>query len=127
MAENYESAALRHFDDADTLRANGRMDNAGHLVGFAAECAIKHQICSLQGRVHCPLLHFPEILIPARKLQGPRSGYTEMYKVLKGDIFKSWSVHRRYHETGNTDLSDLTQWFADTRRLFATAGLKVRK
>jgi hypothetical protein len=39
--ENYEDAAVRHYDDAKALRDSGRGDNAGHLIGFAAECAIK--------------------------------------------------------------------------------------
>ena len=127
MPENYESAALRHFEDAAALQASDKIDNAGHLVGFAAECAIKHRISSLRPGENTPQGHFPEILIAARKQLGPRSQYTGMYDVLKGDIFYGWNVNHRYYETGHTDPGELTKWFDATKRLFATAGLKVRK
>lgn len=127
MGQNYESAAARHFEDATTLQASGRIDNAGHLIGFAAECAIKHRISSLKPGVNSPQGHFPEILIAARKSLGSRSGYTAMFDVLRADIFRGWNVSRRYDDTGHTDPTDLAKWFETTRRLFATAGLKVRK
>jgi hypothetical protein len=59
VAEDYQSAALRHFEDATTLRISGRYDNAGHLIGFAAECAIKHRIMSLRPAPTLPLRTFP--------------------------------------------------------------------
>jgi len=88
LARDYESAAVRHFKDATALQASGRADNAAHLVGFAAECAIKHRICSLRPGIDVPHLHFPELLITARKHLGQRSGYTSMYDVIRGDIFR---------------------------------------
>ena len=127
MADNYESAAFRHFYDAAKLKTAGSIDNAGHLVGFAAECAIKYRISSLRTAVNCPHGHLPELLIAARKHFGQRSGYTAMYDVVKADIFKGWNVNLRYDATGHTDPVELIKWFEVTRRLFATAGLKVRK
>jgi hypothetical protein len=50
-----------------------------------------------------------------------------MYDILKGDIFRGWNVNRRYDETGMTAAADLAGWFTTTRRLFATAGIKVHK
>ena len=50
MPEDYASAAIRHFKDATALQSSGRLDNAGHLVGFAAECAIKHGISNLRSQ-----------------------------------------------------------------------------
>lgn len=126
MLENYDSAAMRHFEDATILRDSGRTDNAGHLIGFAAECAIKHRITSLRPMTNATHGHFPELLVAARKQLGPRSRYTPMYDVLKGDVFKDWHVNRRYEQTGGTNETELTSWFLATRRLFATAGLKVR-
>ena len=127
LAEDYESAASRHFEDATSLREAGRPDNAGHLIGFAAECAVKYRISSLRPGTNSPQGHFPEILIAARKHLGQRSSYTSMYDILKGDIFRGWHVNRRYDETGGTNLDDLEAWFKVTKRLFATAGLKVHK
>jgi hypothetical protein len=109
------------------LRESGRADNAGHLIGFAAECAIKYRITSLRPGQNSPYGHFPELLVAARKHLGPRSSYTSMYEILKADIFRGWDVNRRYLETGHTELAELTEWFDVTKRLFATARLKASK
>lgn len=42
--EFFYASALRHYKDAQILRAQGRYDNAVHLYGFAAECALKSLI-----------------------------------------------------------------------------------
>lgn len=127
IVEDYKSAAIRHFEDAMALRASGRIDNAGHLVGFAAECAIKFKILNLRPRNNSPHGHFPDLLIAARKHLGERANFSNMYNVLKGDVFANWNVNRRYYETGNTSEAELSMWLSTTKRLFATAGLKVRK
>jgi len=128
VAENYESAALRHFEDAAALQSSGRPDNAGHLIGFAAECAIKLRFESLRTAADAPHVHLPELVIAARKHFGARSKYTvSMFDVLKPDIFAGWNVNRRYHETGSTNNAELTEWFKVTKRLFATAGLRVKR
>ncbi len=127
MPEDYESAAVRHFEDATTLQSSGRTDNAGHLIGFAAECAIKLKILNLRPQNNSPHGHFPDLLIAARKHLGARANFSNMYDILKGDVFAGWNVNRRYYETGNTSNSELALWFSVTKRLFATARLKVRK
>ena len=127
LPEDYQSAAIRHFEDATALRASDRPDNAGHLIGFAAECAIKYRITSLRPGQNSPHGHFPEILVAARKHLGARSSYTSMYELLKADIFRGWDVNSRYQETGHTEQQELIKWFSVTKRLFATASLKVPK
>lgn len=123
--EDYRSAAVRHLADAKVLKDQGRPDNAGHLLGFAAECAIKYRIASLKPTADKPHGHLPEFLIVARKHLGPRSAYTTgMFDIIKGDIFKSWAVGRRYFVTGHTSQAELDEWFAVTTRLFASAGIK---
>lgn len=39
--ENYANAALRHWNDARLLERENSVENADHLYGFVAECAIK--------------------------------------------------------------------------------------
>lgn len=124
MPDDYEGAARRHMEDAVTLEAGGRLDNAGHLVGFAAECAIKWRIENLRPSATAVHGHFPDLLHAARKQLGPRSNYTGMYDLLKGDIFKGWSVNRRYEATGHTTAEEVAAWIQTTKRLFAAAGLK---
>ena len=125
--EKYDSAAIRHFEDAQLLRVSGKLDNAGHLVGFAAECAIKHQISSLKPGQLNSHGHLPDFLIVARKHLGSRGNYNGMFNILKADVFSGWCVNRRYYQTGNTSLTELDTWFDVTKRLLATAGLKVRQ
>lgn len=129
VVEKYDDAAIRHFEDAKLLMKSGRLDNAGHLIGFAAECAIKHRIMSLQAGQSSPHGHLPDFLNAARKHLNGRGSYPypEMLNLLKLDIFSGWSVNRRYYQTGNTTQSELTTWFDVTKRLFATAKLKVRQ
>jgi len=92
-AEDYKSAAARHYLDACTLKAGGQYDNAGHLIGFAAECAIKHQMA----KVSQPAanLHLPELLASARRQLGSRVGYTSMYDVLKTETLAGWAIDHR--------------------------------
>lgn len=126
--QNYESAALRHFFDATSLLKRGDLDNAGHLIGFAAECAIKFRIVSLRPSQDSPHGHFPEIVNVARKhLSGGRFSYTSMFDLLKTDVLRGWTVNRRYQETGSTTFDEVNEWFIDTKRIFASANLKARK
>ena len=127
MPDDYEGAAIRHLADAEMLEAAGRLDNAGHLVGFAAECAIKFRIANLRPTGSATHGHLPNLLVLARKQLGSRSNYTGMYNVLKGDILKKWDVNRRYLNTNHTTAPEVTEWVSVTKRLFASAGLKVSK
>jgi hypothetical protein len=123
--DDYESAALRHFADAKTLNAAGRLDNAGHLIGFAAECAIKHQLSNLSQPQEVSI-HFPALLLAARKHLGARSNYSvSMFQVIKEELFTGWIVNRRYHVTGHTTVEEMALWINQTQRLFACANLKA--
>lgn len=41
---NFSDAAGRHWKDGELLFDSGRFDNADHLYGFAAECAVKSAV-----------------------------------------------------------------------------------
>ena len=60
VPESYGNAALRHLRDAEYLAARGVYDGAGHLVGFAAECAVKHSVTVLRPLDEAPRLHSVE-------------------------------------------------------------------
>jgi hypothetical protein len=68
LPEFYAIAAVRHFEDAEELAARKRFGGAGHLIGFAAECAIKHSVEALRPQKQAPHLHFPELVERAKKL-----------------------------------------------------------
>ncbi|NMM26581.1 MAG: hypothetical protein HHJ12_04635 [Glaciimonas sp.] len=122
--EQYKDAAIRHYRDAVVLLDADKLDNAGHLVGFSAECAIKHAIASLRLTAGSPKGHFPEFLGIARKHLDKRSS---MYDLLQQDLLSGWRVDRRYHATGETSSAELDTWFQNTKRLLGSAGIKERK
>jgi hypothetical protein len=122
--EHYESAAIRHLNDAKQLKKLGSFDNAGHLIGFAAECAIKHHLASIQPSKKSPHGHFPDFLVTARKHITCRSS---MFQVIKQDIFNDWDVSQRYFATGTTSQTDVNRWISQAQRVFAAANLKVRQ
>ncbi|GGC63712.1 hypothetical protein GCM10011504_47400 [Siccirubricoccus deserti] len=124
--EDYQAAALRHYQDASALRDAGRLDNAGHLIGFSAECAIKYRIESLGSGDRSPAQHLPDILVAARKRLGERSNFTSMYNLLKSDIFADWAVDHRYSSTGKTTSEQFEAWVHITRRLLAAANIRAR-
>jgi hypothetical protein len=84
--EDYQSAALRHYQNAQSLKSSGDLDNAGHLIGFAAECAIKFRIANLRPGMGNPHGHFPEIIETAKRHLGARFEYSSMFDVLKGGV-----------------------------------------
>lgn len=122
--EEYASAAARQYLDACKLAAVNRLDNAGHLMGFAAECAIKHQI-GLVSPTDNPQLHIPDLLPAARRRLGKRVNYAGMYNIIKDDILPGWSVDQRYSADGNITEGALSNWTLTTRRLLGAAGIRV--
>ncbi|WP_394438942.1 hypothetical protein ACGGKE_14565 [Sphingobium naphthae] len=102
------------------------MDNAGHLIGFSAECAIKHRINSLGSGESSPAQHLPDILVAARERLGGRANYSSMFSLLKGGIFADWAVDHRYSATGKVSQEQIAVWFCITKRLLAAANIRVR-
>lgn len=43
-SENFLSASRKHFNDAVSLNASGRHDNAAYLSGYVVECALKAMV-----------------------------------------------------------------------------------
>ena len=60
MGVNYPAAARRHKRDGDTLHEQERLDNADHLYGFAAECALLGSLCVLHRASVYPELSLDE-------------------------------------------------------------------
>jgi hypothetical protein len=125
--DDYRSAAVRHFEDAKYLFDSNKIDNAGHLIGFAAECAIKYKITTLTPSQGTPHGHFPEIINIAKKHLHGRNPALSMHQLLIQGGFTGWNVNRRYHRTGITTEQELATWFQFTKRLLGTANIKVRE
>lgn len=122
--DQYKDAAIRHYSDATFLRTAGRLDNAGHLIGFSAECAIKHAIETVSSSADKPRGHLPDFLGVARKHLNSRS---PMYVLLQSNLLSGWRVDRRYHASGETTANELDAWTSHARRLLGAAGIKERQ
>jgi hypothetical protein len=124
LREAYARAAVRHFRDAEELAAKDRFDGAGHLIGFAAECAIKHTVKELRPQNQAPFLHFPELIEKAKKLLHGRRNHS-MFTLLAQKTFMSgWEVNHRYHDDGTITKDIYLVWRGDAARAIAVAGLR---
>lgn len=124
MAENYAIAAVRHYCDAEILAASESYDGAGHLVGFAAECALKHGILSLRSELDSLRGHFPELIDLAKRHLNQRR-HLGLYSVIKGANFmKDWSVDLRYFETGTINQEQFNLWRTQACSLLHAARLR---
>ena len=122
MPEDYRSAALRHYTDAEMLAEQKRYDNAGHLLGFAGECAIKSAIMAYSG-TQPEHEHFPKLVDVARKkFNNMRDSCMRL--ALSNDVFSGWRVEQRYDSTDTIDILSYEAWRRDARRLMGAAGLK---
>lgn len=123
--EDYEASAIRHFKDAGALAQGSKWDNAGHLVGFAVECAIKHKIGVVgEGEVK---QHLPEMLPAARKRLGTRQNFVGLFNLIKGDVLKGWSVDHRYSQDNRVTKEIYEDWSRQAQRIMGASGLKIRQ
>lgn len=118
MAENYLVAAYRHFDDAELLRREARLDNAGHHYGVAGECAIK-AVC-VEEAGDRPAKHFDPVA--SRDLRGAAVANLSGHKgqrilAVLPQLFDGWSVHDRYADTGHVAADQVDQWRTDADRV----------
>lgn len=131
LGETFDEASVRHFFDAGRLAEAGRFDNAGHLIGFAAECAIKHAF-GLSGPVadHWKI-HLPQLAGVARKhAQGRRSRQfpiVNLLEQLRGRYFDDWSVNQRYHRDGTVSAETYDRWRKQARRTLLAASIRIRQ
>jgi hypothetical protein len=124
VIETYNEAALRHLTDAETLAANRRWGGASHLVGFAAECAIKYKIESLRPAQNAPHGHFPEIIEIAKKHIGRRRDAALHTILQKPALMADWTISLRYAEDAAVGEDHYDRWRKDAGRLLGAAGLK---
>jgi hypothetical protein len=123
VSDNYSEAANRHFTDSDHLAGASRWGNAGHLLGFAAECAVKHCIKTLRPTAGGAHGHFPELIGIARKHLRTRRD-AAMNTVLKTpDLLDGWHVNLRYEADAAVGEVQYSNWRKHTVRLLGAARL----
>lgn len=125
VTEDYRASARRHFDDAEHLAEDGRFDNAGHLIGFAAECALKAAMEWHFPREEVRHSHFPEIRAVAIKKFKTRHDLALRAVLLEcPSLLDGWDIDHRYAPDKTIDDTTYRKWKSGTTRLLASAGLK---
>lgn len=128
MAEVYRVAALRHLVDASALAANQRYDNAGHLVGFAVECALKHAYGLVEPLDESPRVHLPHLVNALLKQMRSRNAKTgSLHNLLnqtQAGFFNDWRVSDRYADDQTVSRAMYEKWRALAHRAFGAAGIR---
>jgi hypothetical protein len=109
MQEDFVNAHGRHMDDAERLFQVGRLANADHLYGMAAECGLKALIEKLS---HSGKLDPKQDYVHVMEDKKPANAWSRYQARLSGHVlgggvsvpplnpFSDWSVSQRYaHES----------------------------
>lgn len=104
--ENYSSAAVRHWKDAELLARENRVENADHHYGIAAECAIKKVLVafpafSASGMLDSSYKQHINVLWNKVGHQSLQKSYPKLLAILKvSNAFSDWDVNQRYFVDG---------------------------
>lgn len=127
--ENYPKAAVRHWQDAELLAREARVDNADHHYGFAAACALKTAMVGLPAFTTTDGLdgdyhkHVDQLWCKVRH-QSLQKAFPTLYAVLEmPNPFMSWSVDQRYSDTGVVSSSDMASHKDAAKRLLGSVRL----
>jgi len=117
---------VRHYEDAENLARLGRFDNAGYLIGFAAECAMKKKLRDLHGNQTQNFAgHHPEpqkqirTFLEGRSLAGP---WLAMAR--DRNLFAGWNIEVRYAADGRVDEATYRKWKSSAERVLSAAKLR---
>jgi hypothetical protein len=124
MGEPYSEAAVRHFEDAEQLAAHNRFDGAGHLIGFAAECAVKLSVEALRPGANAPHLHFPDLIERAKRILHGRRKHSMLILLSRESFMRGWNVAHRYSDDGAVSETHYRAWRTDATRALGAAGLR---
>ena len=127
LPEYYAAAAIRHFSDAEKLASDKRFDSAGHLVGFAAECAIKHCIEELRPSNAAPHIHSPVLIEKAKRLLHGRSKHPLFTVLQRASFMTGWRVEHRYADDGTVTDQIYAAWRGDASSTLGAAQLRGSK
>ena len=124
--ESYEQAARRHFTDAEDLAGRRRLDNAGHLIGLAAECAVKHAVRHVAPDP--PHIHFPELTTGIRQLGGRHPVVSKIRRALSppahASVFDDWSIAMRYCADGHVVAAQYRKWKVAAGQIMSAASIE---
>lgn len=127
--ENFQDAAVRHHHDARRLAAGERFQNAGYLIGLAAECLVKGMLEKDGNTIErgsgfrC---HFPELARVIGQYVGEGPYMRLLAPIVVGSEFLSgWDVNTRYAGELEPAVAkgQFMAWQSDVSQLFLAVGL----
>ena len=127
---NYAQAAVRHFRDAELLAASQCLGGGGHLIGLAAECALKHAARKITSPPDAEIRsHLPGGLCGAiaRLLRGRDATTNRLRQICKdGAFFADWDVANRYEDDTHVTHERFVRWKRSAARALSVADLARR-
>ncbi|WP_146207979.1 hypothetical protein [Azospirillum sp. TSH64] len=126
VGDDYGVAAIRHLEDAEILADGERWGGAGHLIGFAAECAIKHRIRTIKPTLQRVEGHLPALIGIARTHLTGRRDVGMLNLLRTSGLMGGWKVHLRYADDTAVGRNDFTKWRDHAILLMAEANLQRR-
>jgi hypothetical protein len=109
MPVDFYMASRRHFADANVLEKNERHQNADHLYGLSAECALKAVLVGLQvipnpQAVQRPFKeHIGKLWAEYLSALGGIQGGRYVQRLGKVNPYASWNVGDRYEADWTPD------------------------
>lgn len=128
VADSFPDSARRHRSDASHLAASERFQNAGHLIGFAAECLAKNILTNAGITIdsNSPFrCHFPDLGRQIKIAPITRIG-TVLAPILgPASFLDGWRAESRYEATlsPHDAKARYIRWQTDVDALFRAAGV----
>lgn len=127
MVDCFPDAARRHRSDSKHLASDGRFQNAGHLIGIAAECLVK-EILERSGiiinREPDFQVHFPRLRSVVRA-KGRTRSMRLLFPIASGRFLDGWHATRRYEPNLVPAVAEAEyrSWDAEVDRFFRLVGI----
>lgn len=94
------------------------------MIGFVAECAIKHAINSTRPTAEAPHIHLPKLVEGARKSLQGRRRHAIFTLLERPGFMEGWAIEVRYSADGDVDTDRFQRWRKDASRALAAADLR---
>ena len=128
MADSFPDAARRHRHDARHLAQAQRFQNAGHLIGFAAECLVKEVLEQAGIRIDKQSnlkVHFPSLTQRVALHAKDRAILLLKPVTTNPGFLRGWQAEGRYE--ANATVADAERlyliWSGDVDTLFRGVGV----
>ena len=126
MPHSYKEAAVRHYNDAEHLAKLQRFGGGAHLIGFAAECALKHAAGGFTSPKYGVIDgHLPQnLLTKIRNILQGRRALGQLLSIARDkNYFQGWNVNDRYEEDAYATALKYNSWKTDADRAMSVARL----